>query len=163
MIFGTIARRNNELLTFFGYSLSAVPTNSMEGSNPDSIQQGSVIITRNVSYQKINEGDIIVFQDDGILKVHRVVKKTDEGLTTKGDNPETSEDPFLTTEDNYQAKVVRSFSFFGLGKYVPGFQLLVLFIMMLFLFGLVVYQIYKIIKINHERKVEKIKEEFKKN
>lgn len=160
MVFGTIARKQNRLLTFFGYSFSVVPTDSMEGGEPDSIKAGSFIITKNTPFDKIVEEDIIVFQDEGILKVHRVIKITNDGLVTKGDNPNVSEDPRPTTIDNYQARVVRSFGFLGLGAHIPGFQLIILFLLMIFLFILLIAQVIKIIKVRHEEKVEKIKEEY---
>ena len=53
LIFGSIARKNNNLLTFFGYSYSIVPTNSMAGSYEDSIEPVSVIISKNTSFDNL--------------------------------------------------------------------------------------------------------------
>lgn len=159
LVFGTIAKNNNKLLNMFGYSVSVVPTNSMEGNAPDSIKQGAFIITKNVAYDSIEIGDIIVFQDSNLLKVHRVVDIKIDGLITKGDNPNAVIDPIPIKVDTYQAKVVYSFTFFGVGTYIPGMQLLVLFLLMVFLFVLLIIQIIKIMKIKHDEKLNQIKQE----
>lgn len=159
LVFGTLARNNNKLLNLFGYSISLVPTNSMEGDEPDSIKQGSFIITKNVSYDSIEIGDVIVFQDSNLLKVHRVVDNNTYGLITKGDNPNATIDPLPITENTYQAKVIHSFSLFGVGAYIPGMQMLVLFLLMIFLFVLLIIQIIKMMKIKHAAKLNQLKQE----
>ena len=160
LIFGTLARKENEPLTILGYSFSAVQTGSMEGNNPDSINQGAFIVGKNVSFEKLKINDIILFQSDNKIIVHRIIRIEENGdLITKGD-ANSVEDSFPVTVHNYQGKVIGSFEFFGLGQYIPHFQLLILFILMVFLFILMIIQIIKILKIKHEDKMEKIKEDY---
>lgn len=160
LIFGTLASKENKPLTIFGYSFSAVQTGSMEGNNIDSISQGAFIIGKNVPFEDIKLNDIILFQSDNKLIVHRVIRiEENKDLITKGDAA-IVEDSFPVTAHNYQAKVIKSFEFFGLGQYIPHFQLLILFLLMVFLFILMIIQIIKILKIRHEDKMEKIKENY---
>lgn len=163
MIFGAIARRNNDLLTIFGYSYSAVPTSSMEGDNPDSFDAGSFIITKNVSFSNIKVGDIVVYSDQGILIVHRVVEINEDGsLITKGDN-NNSIDSVLVTKDNYKAKMVKSFSFFGLGKKIGTYQTQVLLLLIVVLIGFIIYQIFHLFKMMYDERLRKLREELEKD
>lgn len=161
LVFGTIYQKKNKLLTIFGYGFSVVPTDSMEAGEPDSIMAGSLILSKKVAFEDIDEPDVIIFQSEGILKVHRVIGKDDEGLTTKGDNPNAGVDPDKVTANTYQAKVIKSFHFFGLGKAIPGVQLIALFLLMVFLFILLFVQIVKIIKLRHQERLKEIKEASK--
>ncbi len=163
LVFGTISQKQNKLLTIFGYGFSVVPTDSMEAGEPDSIKAGSLVLSKKVPFEEINERDVIIFQSEGILKVHRVTKKDETGLTTEGDNPNASEDPLPTTSENYQAKVIKAFYFFGMGKHIPGVQLIALFILMVFLFVLLLVQIFKIIKLNHQHNLKEIEESAENN
>ena len=69
----------NKLPMPFGYGWAVVLTGSMEPS----IQAGDLII---VSEDKTYDtGDTVVYQQGGMLVVHRVVEINDDMLTTKGD------------------------------------------------------------------------------
>ena len=159
LIFGSIARKNNQLLSIFGYSYSSVPTNSMSGDNSDSFDAGSFIISKKVKFENIKVGDIIIFQDKNILVVHRVVDINDDGsLVTKGDNNDSIDANFVT-KNNYQAKVIKSFMIGSLGKNLSGYQLQILFILIIVLIIFLIYQFFILIKEINENKLRKIKQE----
>lgn len=157
IIFGVRAQKNNTLLSVFGYSVSPVPTSSMEGTKKGSFPAGSVVLSKKVPYEKIKEEDVIIFQQGDILVIHRVIKINPDGsFITKGDNNSSPDDDFVTKE-TYQARLVRAFTFFGLGKKLPGYQLPVL---MLLIIGLIIYLFIQLIQLAitiNKEKLEKIK------
>lgn len=161
IIFGAIAQKNNTLLNVFGYSLSPVPTSSMEGTNEGSFPAGSLVLSKKVPYEKIEEEDVIIFQQDDILIIHRVIKINEDGsFTTQGDNNNYPDDDPVT-KATYQAKMIKAFTFFGLGKKLPGYQLPVLMILIL---GLVIYlfvQLIQIVITINKQKLETIKASYK--
>lgn len=160
MIFGTIAKKNNTLLSVFGYSSPAVVTPSMAGDKPDSFDAGAILITKNIKFENINIGDIIVFQSEDMLKVHRVVHINEDGsLVTKGD-ANGSNDPGAVTEETYQAKVLKSFSFFGLGKKLPGYQLPILGLVIIALIIYVFVQVFQIIIALKNKKLDELRKSY---
>ena len=100
LIFGTLFI----ILFAVGIEPYVVETGSMEPA----IQRGSLsFINKHVEYSKINENDVIAFSISSGKKVtHRVIKKTDEGLETKGDSNNVS-DGVSTTQDNYFGKNIK--------------------------------------------------------
>lgn len=77
-----------KLPSVLGYSSVTVLSGSME---PAFSAGDQLIIRREAQY---DPGDIISFWNDGILITHRIVKQTNEGSITKGDNNNTQdEDP----------------------------------------------------------------------
>lgn len=161
LIFGSIARKNNNLLTFFGYSYSIVPTNSMAGSYEDSIEPVSVIISKNTSFDNLEINDIVVFKsnDNTKLIVHRIVRIDEDGyFITKGDNPNNSEDGPLY-QDNYQAKVVEVIKVSNLLSQTNSIQVAILLFLMLTLGIYSIYQILVIVKTIYSNRLDKIKED----
>ncbi len=115
MFLGASAYKNNTLFYIFNYSFSIVPTESMIGDAPDSLDPGDVAIIENVPFEDIKVGDVIVFQDrvsinnvpTNILIIHRVIEiQSDGSLRTKGDNPLNTPDPHPVTADSYQGKMI---------------------------------------------------------
>ncbi|MBQ8929646.1 MAG: signal peptidase I [Oscillospiraceae bacterium] len=114
----------------FGYEIYNVVSGSMEPTIP----VGSVIYVGQISPENVREEDVIAFQKDGELVVHRVVKnKTVEGkFVTKGD-ANNVEDLEPIPYDALVGKVERHFPVAGrfmmlytsgIGKlYVLGFAL----------------------------------------
>ena len=136
LIFGTL------FITLFAIGIEPYVVES--GSMEPTIQTGSLsFVNKHVDYSSINENDIIAFKlSSGKKATHRVVKKTDEGFETKGDNNDVS-DAFLTTENNYVGKNIFSIPKLGYavmliqttkGKIILGTVILVLLILG-FLFG----------------------------
>ena len=63
----------------FDYSLFIVTTGSMQNA----ININDIIVVKKT--QNIEKGDIIAFEEDESLIVHRIIKKTQEEIITKGD------------------------------------------------------------------------------
>jgi len=111
MFLGASAYKNNELFFIFNHSFSIVPTDSMIGDQPDSLQPGDVAIMKRGSFEMVEIGDVIVYQDkvnigdsvQNILIIHRVIDINNDGsLVTKGDNPLNTVDPHPVTSSTYQ-------------------------------------------------------------
>lgn len=161
MVFGTIARKNNELLSIFGYSYSAVPTNSMAGENPDSFEAGSFIITKSKKYEDVKLNDVIVFKQDNILVVHRVVLINEDGsFVTKGDNNQSVDQGFVT-KDNYQGVVTNSFMFLKLGSKIASYQLIILLFLIVSLIIFAISQLFTIFKLYKEEKLKQFEDNEK--
>ncbi|MCB6585666.1 S26 family signal peptidase, partial [Streptococcus gordonii] len=64
---------------------------------------------------KLQIGDIVTFQDDGVTITHSIVEVIQEnesiGYRTKGDNPANSVDPYILTPDRIQAVYVMKLPF----------------------------------------------------
>lgn len=145
MIFGAIARKNNEMLSIFGYSYSYVPTPSMKGTEEDSFDAHTLVITKRVKYEDINELDVIVFQSGHKLIIHRVMKINEDGtFTTKGDG-NNAFDPNPVTPETYQAKMIKHFKFFKLGEKANDYQFIVLTLLIIVLIIYIIYQIFRLI------------------
>ena len=97
------------ILFIFLYVIGIEPFVVESGSMEPSIHVGSLcFVNKHVSYDKINEQDIIAFKIENGKKVtHRVIAKTEEGFETKGDANEKS-DGISTTRDNYIGKSIFS-------------------------------------------------------
>ena len=110
MIVGTIALRRNEPVFIFGKAIAVVPTDSMVGDEPDSLDVDDIVIVRKTTIDEIDIGDVIVFQGvngsgNPILVIHRVVGIEEEGILTKGDNNSSIDQPTYqdyVTETNFQ-------------------------------------------------------------
>lgn len=94
-------KANPENAYLFGYKPILVLTGSMEPT----MMTNSVCIAKKTTYDEVQVGDIMMYQIEDKLITHRIVSKTDEGITTKGDN-NNSEDSYLLTKDHVRAKVV---------------------------------------------------------
>lgn len=110
MISGTIALRRNEPVFIFGRALAVVPTDSMIGDEPDSLDINDMVLVSKATIDEVSIGDVIVFQGVNgsgapILVIHRVVGVDDEGLITKGDHNSSNDQPNYqdyVTEENFQ-------------------------------------------------------------
>ena len=85
--------------TIFWYSGAVVLSGSME---PEIQVNDCVIVKKADEYRT---GDIIMFQNEGNLVTHRIVKITEEGYITKGDANNT-EDEGITGFEAVEGKVV---------------------------------------------------------
>lgn len=93
------AKATGGLPNIFGKAFIGVQTNSMHGDNPDSFDEGDLIIcdcVKEVTPEAFKEGDIVTFMQDisgeGVKSqiTHRIYKVNDDGsYLTKGDNNET--------------------------------------------------------------------------
>ena len=98
-------KQTGQDIYIFGYKPFMISTGSME---PTLKVRGFVII-KEIPYKDIKEDDIIAFVPIGTNKnvCHRVVEKTSEGFTTKGDNNNRN-DMGLVTSEEYRGKLVFS-------------------------------------------------------
>lgn len=123
MIAGTIAIRRNEPVFIFGYAIAVVPTESMVGDEPDSLDINDIVIIKKVNIDQVDDQQVIVYQGvanngSNILIIHRVVGEDANGLITQGDNRTTNPYPDQTddqqayiTSDNFQGVYVTKITF----------------------------------------------------
>ncbi len=71
----------------FGIGLSVVLTGSMEPS----LSEGDLVVVRRTD--ELREGQIIVYQEDGLLVIHRIKRLGEETVITQGDANNTEDDP----------------------------------------------------------------------
>lgn len=97
----------------FGIMPMVVKSGSMSGSAKDHIEVGDLIFIKGVDIDRLNEGSVISFMENGIVVTHRIVS-VDYGLdgkrqlTTKGD-ANNAVDEISVTEENllgvYQGRI----------------------------------------------------------
>ena len=168
MFIGTNAMRNNEPLYVFGYSFSIVPTDSMVGDEPDSLDVYDIAIIKKSSFDEIEIGNVIVFQSEiqgkDVLVIHRVVGLHYEGgYETKGDN-NASVDVNPVTEDNYQGSFHGKITFLKPIANIAANSRGVIFIgLSLILVAMVITETLHIIKTIKQDKEEKLRAEFDEN
>lgn len=163
-----IATKNNSIASFFGYSISYVPTPSME---PTIESNSTIIFDQDYSYADLNVGDIIVYRntDENIYVIHRIISKTEYGFVTQGDNnsiPDYKKDSseyYYITESNYVGKYKTTVTIFSLNS--PLSKVLV-FILIFSSFGFIVvseiFGLKNIAKKDSKENEEISKEELKK-
>lgn len=95
----------NKMPMPFGYGFSVVLSGSME---PELKVNDLVIIKKQKSYQS---DDIIVYQDDDLLVIHRLIEINGENAITKGDANEVN-DPEISTAQ-IKGKMVMHIHFIG--------------------------------------------------
>lgn len=168
MFIGTQAIQKNEPLFIFGYSFSIVPTDSMIGDEPDSLDPFDIAIIKKSSYEDVKIGDVIVFQSEinGMPKlfIHRVVGYHHlGGFETQGDH-NSSVDLKPVTQDNYQAMYVSKITFLKpIAQIASNQKNLIFGVLSLVLLGMVISEtirIIKMVKVKEEAKVKKEKEDL---
>ncbi|MDD5183188.1 MAG: S26 family signal peptidase [Bacilli bacterium] len=164
IVSGTLSIKNNTLIKIFGKSYSIVETDSMEPQ----IDIGEIIIVEDISYQEVlamlenNEQPIIVFiNSNGLKIVHRAIDQDNEGIITKGDNPEiTSNDPGRVTEANLLGIVVNQTKALGIGKFIVNSRSLIFLIAIVMLIIVLVLEVINIIKQLKVKKEEELTKKF---
>jgi signal peptidase I len=168
MFIGTNAMRKNEPLYIFGYSFSIVPTNSMIGDAPDSLDVYDIAIIKKSSFDQIEIGDVIVFQGEiqgiEVLVIHRVVGLHHEGgYETKGDN-NISVDVKPVTEDNYQGSFHGKITFLKpIARLAANSRDIIFIGLSIILVAMVLTETIHIIKTIKHDKEEKLKKDFDEN
>lgn len=167
IIANIVAAKNNTISSFFGYSISYVPTNSME---PTISHGSSVMFEKNTKYEDIHQNDIIVYKNEelNIYVIHKVYEKTSLGLVMKGDNNpiiDYKQDGTIlyVTSENYVGKYVTTISAFSIET--PFARTLILIISLL-AFGFIIsseaFAIYKAKKEEKEELSQDDKDKLKK-
>nr|MCR5787023.1 signal peptidase I [Acholeplasmatales bacterium] len=85
VVANVVATKNNTISSFFGYSISYVPTESMEPT----ISKGSTIMFKKGDIKDANAGDIIVYKntEHNIYVIHRIYQEVEDNkFIMKGDN-----------------------------------------------------------------------------
>jgi len=97
---------NNRLPMPLGFGMTVVLSGSME---PELSVNDMVIVTPQDRYEV---GDVVVFQSNSSLTIHRIVDKTEDGMiVTQGDANNTPDDPIPVT--SVKGKMVFSIPFVG--------------------------------------------------
>jgi signal peptidase I len=139
----------------------------MVGDEVDSIDPYDFIIIKNISYDDLEIGDVIVFQDqfnDQItLIVHRIVGiHPDGGFQTKGDNPDYNIDPRPVTDENYLGRYHEKITFLKpIANLAINSRGLLFGVISIVLVIILVTEIHHIIKVYHDEKEKKLIEENK--
>ena len=119
----------NQLPMPFGFGVSVVMSSSME---PVLHVNDLVFVKEADTYQK---DDIIVFQDGGMLVIHRIIEIGEDTVTTQGDANNAADEPI--SPDVIKGKLLFKIPFIGaifkFIKTVPG-TLLILAVAVFFLY-----------------------------
>lgn len=146
----------------FGTSMLRVVSGSMEPN----ISDGAVILVKEIDPDNLKVGDAISFYAidpaiGGEINTHRIVEITQDNGTrcfiTKGD-ANRIEDPYAVYDDKIIGKVIFDSKIFGLFINIAASKYGFLFLIIVPLLGIVIFNIKDIIRlINHE-----VEEEIKK-
>ena len=99
------------LLLLLGFHPYAVRTGSMEPTVPT----GSLcFVNRRTAFEEIQAGDIVAFRMGELMVIHRAVRISGTGITTKGDANSAEDAEANVTQANYIGKTV--FWIPGVGK-----------------------------------------------
>ena len=82
----------NQLPMPFGYGLANVLSGSMEPT----FSKGTLLLVKET--QDIQEGDIVVYQSENELIVHRVIYQSGNEIITQGDANNVADEPFDKTQ-----------------------------------------------------------------
>lgn len=146
---------------FFGYSISYVPTESMEPT----INAGDYVLSHNVKFEQVNVDDIIIYKSNsGRLIIHRIIVKTDEYIICQGDNNPIPDSEMIYPDmvKGIYIKQIQALKIFsnGINQNIVYLILIILFII------LIVTQIISIILksrtddlINKKKELENIDKE----
>ena len=162
MVFGTIAVTNNRLINIFGYSYAVVPTSSMEGDLPDSLDVGDMIIIRLMPIEQAQAFDIAVFysNEHDRLIVHRIIEITENNeLITKGDNVILPDDE-LVTSDMFYGIVLTKVTALGVGNLSLNYRNVIFAIIIILLLFVLFREVRSIFKNMTAKEEEKLKNEL---
>ena len=117
---------------FFGYSVSYVPTESMEPT----IKPGEYVLSQKTTFDNVNVDDIIIYKSsEGRFIIHRVINKTEEYLICQGDNNPIADSEFIypnMVRGKY-IKTINAFKIFsgGINQNAIYIGLMVLFVILI--------------------------------
>lgn len=95
----------NQLPMPFGYGLANVLSGSMEPT----FSKGALLLVQDT--RNVKEGDIVVYQSQGELIVHRIVRVKENIIVTQGDANNVADIPFR--KDQIKGKVIGWVPYFG--------------------------------------------------
>ncbi len=159
-----VQKAKGEQTNIFGYTITKILTSSMAGDREDSFDEGDVILSKLYDGQDLEVEDIITFYApeghnlEGYTITHRIYAKnpTENGgvyYTTKGD-ANASVDKFDVTPEMVVSTYVTAMPaltwFFKIIGEFWGFLLIII----LPLFIILIVQIFKLVKLKHEKDTE---------
>ena len=152
------ARRlmGNALPMPFGFGVAVVLSGSMEPT----LKVNEVVFVSPVKDQSsLNVGDIIVYQQEGDLIIHRIIALNEDGetLVTKGDNNNVEDEPIFYTQVKGKLKFHLPF----VGLIVKGLKTPVGIIAVLAIAIFLMHQSWKGEKKKDDEALDAIKEEIR--
>lgn len=159
LISNSIALSKNQMTSFFGYSISYVPTDSMEPT----IESGDTVLIKKCDFDDVKIGDIIVYKNDNKYIIHRVVRFDDDGsIVTKGDNDYTNpvEDDVRITRENFYGKYKKTVNYLNFSSIVKNRNYILPICILVFV-GIIISEaisIAKTISEKNKKKIEELKE-----
>jgi signal peptidase I len=161
LVLGISSAKSKTPIKLFGISYSVVGSGSMEPL----IKIGDFILYREIDYDNVKEGDIIVYYSDIFdrMIVHRVILidniDGEANIYTKGDaNPSADLDIISRSNNNLYGIVIAHFGFLGIGNLVLNFKNIIfvviglIFIVMLTKEGFSIY--FQIAQMNKKKEME---------
>lgn len=156
-----IANKEGVPPSIFGYSISEVPTSSMEPT----INAGDYIIFYEIDYNEVEVGDIIVYRSkaentNGMFIIHRVesINIEDGYLLTKGDNNIIADSEHVTSDMVYgkYTATIGILNFLGTGS---NRQSIFMFLMLILFLIIIMQVVLLVIKAKKEHNNQKLKQE----
>lgn len=156
VISNVVAKKNNTISSFFGFSVSYVPTESMEPT----IEKGSTVLFKKDDYSNAKENDIIVYKNDelNIYVIHRIkYYENNKGFVMQGDNNktvDTNKDGSIlyVNQNNYVGKYLKTVSVFSINSTLS--RTIIFILAILTTFFIMVTEIFSIIKNVKDNKKE---------
>ena len=160
LISGTVAIREGNVPSVFGYSYSIVVTPSMEPT----IKTGDLIITKKVEIDEIEIGDVILFKaSEGEIAgkhiVHRVIGIIDGKYQTQGDNNPIPDEQ-LVSYDMVVGEYVFKLPFKNVGLLIIENKSIIFIILIGIFAFMMIMQIYNIYRTLNDEKIKKTQEQF---
>lgn len=134
----------------FGYGVAVILSGSMEPN----LSIDDMIIVKEQNDYKV--GDIVVFQKDYTLVVHRIISIEENEIITKGDANDTEDKPI--TKENIKGEVVNSIS--GVGKLVNFIKSPLGLLLFFSISGYLYYLTNKIERKRKDAEIDKLKEKL---
>lgn len=162
LIKNTIALKNKQISSFFGYSLSYVPTESMQPT----INPSDTVLIKKGTIEEAKVGDIIVYNDGQRYIIHRVTRVLANGnLKTKGDNSITNpvEDSLEVSADMYYGKYIKTVNFLNFTSIIKNKNYILPLCILIYAVILISegISIAKTIKKKNDENIKKMQEEHK--
>lgn len=130
-----VALKKELPVSLFSYSISYVPTNSME----DEIMPGDYVLFKKADFDDVNEDSIIVYKSKtgemaGNFIIHRIIEDHGDYFITQGDNNPLPDEEHITS-DMIVGEYVCVIGFIGSISNNKSVLTVILFIIVILIFG----------------------------
>lgn len=143
---------DNQIPMPFGYGLANVSSGSMEPT----FSVGTLLLVRDT--RQVQEGDIVVYQSQNHLIVHRIIRMDGKQVITQGDANNVADEPFEKSQ--IKGKVIGWIP--GLGNVAAAMKTPAAVIIILLLAFFLIEGSFRAEKDADEEQVDRIKEEIRK-